>query len=747
MIMAAGVILVAPASGGEIPNSAHSPFSLAYPQEGAAGKEAPSVTETVTCCTWVTNISGFQTPQQMLYDPTDGQIWVSNGNYNGQNVMGNESVISDTTNTVTATISVQIGPVGIAYDSKKSEMYVVNEGGSNLANLQGSVSVISTTTDKVVGTFNNSVGINPEGVLYDSAKGEIFVANSIDSTGSGPSNISIYADSNNSVVGGAVVGINPIDMAYDSSKGEIFVANSGSICTCASSNISVISDKTNKVVTSITVGSGPFGLVYDSGKGEIFVGNYNDNDVSVINDTTDKVVSTIPVGYGPESLAYDAANGFVFVANNGGNNFTTINDSTNGVISNIDTGDISPTAIVYDSAKSEVFLANAGDGVVNVLKITSGTSSALTGVTVSPSSASVMPDGTATLIADPSCSNSCTGTTFSWSVTNGALGSLSTTTGSSVTFTAKGTTGTDVVFVNASLNGVTKMSPAVDVTISTTVPTLQSVTISPSSYDLLYGMNTDFTATPDCSSSCPSGTMYAWSESSASLGTLSSSAGSTVEFTANSTAGIEDLTVVATLNSVTKTSTPAVITISSTAAALTSVALTQTTASVQVNGTTTFMATPTCSATCPSGIAYVWSLSNDLGTLNTTSGSAVAFTAGAATGSSSLTVSATLNGVSKVASATITITSSSSGSGGGSSSNGDTYLIIVVVVVVIVVAVVAVMLMRRKRVPSRQGPPPQQYQPQPGQPPQQYAPSPQYPPQPYPNQPYPSQPPPGPPSY
>ena len=72
------------------------------------------------------------------------------------------------------------------------------------------------------------------------------------------------------------VGTGPYDLGYDSAKGEVFVANA------YSRSVSVISDSNNQVVTTVTVGSGPLGVAYDSGKGEIFVANSVSGTVSVI---------------------------------------------------------------------------------------------------------------------------------------------------------------------------------------------------------------------------------------------------------------------------------------------------------------------------------------------------------------------------------------------------------------------------------------------------------------------------------
>jgi YVTN family beta-propeller protein len=86
---------------------------------------------------------------------------------------------------VVATVSVGSGPIGVAYDSAKGEMFVGN-------NSDGTVSVISDVSNTVVATI--SVGTSPYGIAYDSAKGEMFVANNNDGT------VSVISDVSNTVV-------------------------------------------------------------------------------------------------------------------------------------------------------------------------------------------------------------------------------------------------------------------------------------------------------------------------------------------------------------------------------------------------------------------------------------------------------------------------------------------------------------------------------------------------------------------
>src|SRR5438093_565002 len=110
------------------------------------------------------------------------------------------------------------------------------------------------------------------------------------------------------VVATVPVGSVPEGVAYDSAKGEVFVTN------LVDGTVSVISDSTNAVVATMPVQSGPIGVAYDSVRGEVFVASVGFNTVSVISDSTNTIVALVPVA-GPQGVAYDSAKDEVFVAN------------------------------------------------------------------------------------------------------------------------------------------------------------------------------------------------------------------------------------------------------------------------------------------------------------------------------------------------------------------------------------------------------------------------------------------------
>ncbi|MGB9003967.1 MAG: YncE family protein, partial [Nitrosotalea sp.] len=124
------------------------------------------------------------------------------------------------------------------------------------ASTEGANTVQATDSAANAVTASITVSSSPEGVAYDSGKGEVFVANKLSNT------VSVISDSSNTTVATVSVGTNPLGVAYDPAKGEVFVANTGS------NSVSIISDTSNTVVATVTVGFHPAGLAYDSGKGE-----------------------------------------------------------------------------------------------------------------------------------------------------------------------------------------------------------------------------------------------------------------------------------------------------------------------------------------------------------------------------------------------------------------------------------------------------------------------------------------------
>ena len=102
-------------------------------------------------------------PDGIAFDLSNGYVYVANG-------AGNSiSIINGTTNTVVKTIPVGAYPQAVVYDPSNGYVYVANYGSSN-------VSVINDTTNSVVKSI--SVGIEPYAVAFDSSNGYVYVTDS-----------------------------------------------------------------------------------------------------------------------------------------------------------------------------------------------------------------------------------------------------------------------------------------------------------------------------------------------------------------------------------------------------------------------------------------------------------------------------------------------------------------------------------------------------------------------------------------
>ncbi|HUK85907.1 MAG TPA: hypothetical protein VLU95_08590, partial [Candidatus Acidoferrum sp.] len=191
----------------------------------------------------VGSITAVNSPSNIAYDSGKSELFVVSSNNNGK-----VDVISDVNNNLVASIPVE-GPTAIVYDSGKNELFVVNASSGNPA----TVSVISDYNNSVVTTIpvgGNGGALNNQ-MTYDSGKGEIFLINQ--------NAIQVISDETNAVVATlpSSATFNPSYLAYDSVKGEIFAVNSGS-----TGAFSIISDASNLVVKTVSVGGFPSDLVF-----------------------------------------------------------------------------------------------------------------------------------------------------------------------------------------------------------------------------------------------------------------------------------------------------------------------------------------------------------------------------------------------------------------------------------------------------------------------------------------------------
>jgi YVTN family beta-propeller protein len=237
-------------------------------------------------------------------------------------------------------VPVGLDPFGVAFDNATGEVFVTNTGSNN-------VSVLSGNDSAPVDTIG--VGSEPMGISYDPTNGNLYVANN------GSDNVSVISGTRLSVVATIPVGVAPLGVAADPASGQVYVADSGS------SEISVIAAATRQVVANLSVGLGPYGIAIDSASDTVYVTNSISNNLTVFAGSTDSILDWISLPSGSPSppgpvtgLAYDAADGLVWVGA-GPEDLIVLNTSTQTVEADLGTD---PAGVVYDPDTGDVCVTN-----------------------------------------------------------------------------------------------------------------------------------------------------------------------------------------------------------------------------------------------------------------------------------------------------------------------------------------------------------------------------------------------------
>jgi len=262
------------------------------------------------------------------------------------------SVIDTATNTVVATVPAgslpQPPPQGIAVTADGTRAYVANLNTS-------SVSVIDTATNTMVATV--PVGAGPVGVAVTPD------GKHADVTNQSSNNVSVIDTASNTVVATVTVGVRPIGVAVTPDGKHAYVTNHGPPFSIPGT-VSVIDTATNTVVATVTVGVFPGGIAITPDGKHAYVTNAISDNVSVIDTSTNTVVATVPVGSIPVGVAVTPDGADAYVANYSSGTISVIDTASNTVVATISEGNgpvavgiiPPPTGVLFSafSAKLEI---------------------------------------------------------------------------------------------------------------------------------------------------------------------------------------------------------------------------------------------------------------------------------------------------------------------------------------------------------------------------------------------------------
>jgi serine/threonine-protein kinase len=239
--------------------------------------------------------------------PDGAHAYVTNNVANGDDGQGAVSVLDTSTNTITATISVnKAADVAITADGRRA--YVTENAAA------GAVSVIDTATNTVAARV--AVGAKPDGVALTPDGRYAWVTNQNSNT------VSVIDTGRDAVASTIPTGENPIGVAITPDGRRAYIAN-----RAPQGSVTVVDTSSRATVATVPVGRDPINVAITPDGGRVFVTNLQANTVSVIDVATNTVKHTIPVGGKPNGIA---------MAPDGRRVYTANQDS--GSISVIDTG-------------------------------------------------------------------------------------------------------------------------------------------------------------------------------------------------------------------------------------------------------------------------------------------------------------------------------------------------------------------------------------------------------------------------
>jgi YVTN family beta-propeller protein len=270
------------------------------------------------------------------------------------------SVIDTATNTVTATIPVGSGPLGVAVHPTGSTVYVTNQGGGTNTD---TLAVIDSATNTV--TTYVPVGSRPFGVAVHPDGSAVYVTNAFDD------DVSVVDTSTNMVTATVAVGSQPIGVAVHPAGTFVYVAN------FLGHSISVIDAATLSVTDTVTIGapSGPWAVAVHPAGTFAYVTDINISRVLVIDTVSNALATTVTVGVQPNGVAVHPAGTFAYVSNLLSDSLSVIATASHTVLLSVPVD--GPNGVGVHPSGSTVYVPDGNDQVTLIDSATNTVTSAI----------------------------------------------------------------------------------------------------------------------------------------------------------------------------------------------------------------------------------------------------------------------------------------------------------------------------------------------------------------------------------
>ena len=307
--------------------------------------------------------------------------------YVGSNVGGSASikVIDTATDTVVATVPMDVAVGGVAVSPDGSRVYVTPY----------SIKVIDTATNTVTATIPNlgttfSPRVSPDGT-------RLYVLNY---TGASSDVLQVIDTATNTQVGTVQVGGSTQEMVINPTGTRIYVLRG------PGGNIDVVDTATNSVITTITGLDWQLHAAITPDGTKLYTGGRQSAPIAVIDTATNSLATTIPILYGFSGLAMKPDGTRLYATTAGTNTIHVVDVATNTLLTDAPAGCSGGGSIAMNPAGTRAYF-HAGDGCDGgVERVFDTASNTVVGAVSVNGPAGSGPTGSGLYIG-PFCPNAC----------------------------------------------------------------------------------------------------------------------------------------------------------------------------------------------------------------------------------------------------------------------------------------------------------------------------------------------------
>jgi len=249
-------------------------------------------------------------------------------------------------------ISVDVGPRGIAIDSLAQRAYVTTEGGLTIIDL-GESQLVATVP----------LGADPQGVAVNPSTGRVYVALSDTAQQCREGSLSVVDGLEGRVLAVVTRLKRPRGVAVNPTTNRVYVTDTGA------DRLVVMDGTNNETLVSLPVGSYPDAIAVDLEANRIYVANAGDGSLWILDGTNHELIASVKVAEGPVlGMAVNQDTGYVYIVHTlvpGRHGLTVIDAQRGDVVATL-AGDYSRPlgaayAVAVDKKTNRLYLAAEGE--------------------------------------------------------------------------------------------------------------------------------------------------------------------------------------------------------------------------------------------------------------------------------------------------------------------------------------------------------------------------------------------------